>query len=324
MNTAIDTTPPRLQRLPLGKRLRSRAARRTAWFYVFLSPWLLGFLFLWIIPLCVGFLTSLTKYDGLNVNNIEFVGLENYKRAFTADPDALYSFKQTLKWAAWNIPAWMTLSFILALILNRAMWGRGFFRTTYYMPSIVPIVALVWVWRIILDRNVGLLNAIISVFRPGTAISWLTTYALQGVTVMAVWKGLGWGMVIFLAGLQGIPNELIEAARIDGAGTRQIFRHVTIPLMTPVIFFVLITGMISSFQEFIVPQLLASLGGSSAAGFSTIPPRPVYLSMVHVNRQIFSFQRFGYGIALLWLLFIAVAVITLVVFKSSRYWVHSE
>jgi ABC-type sugar transport system permease subunit len=270
----------------------------------------------------LGFLTSLTNYDGLNLATVKFLGLSNYERAFTGDPDAIYSFVQTLKWTALNLPIWMLLSFILALILNQSIKGRGFFRTAFYMPSIIPIVALVWTWRIILDRNAGLLNAFIDVFRPGTAISWLTTYALLGVTVMAVWTGLGFGMIIFLAGLQGIPDELIDAARIDGANNLQIFRFITVPLMTPIIFFMLINGLIGSFQQFVVPQLLAAAGG--AAGFQAVPPRPIYLAMVHINRQIFSFQRFGYGIALLWLLIIVVAVITLLVFKTSRYWVHNE
>jgi multiple sugar transport system permease protein len=305
------------------RRVMSRKARRTVWFYAFITPWLLGFVFLWIIPLALGFLTSLTNYDGLNLPDLKFVGLSNYARTFT-DEDALWSFGQTLKWTVLNLPTWMVLSFILALILNQGVKGLGFFRTAYYLPSVVPTVALVWIWKIILDRNAGLLNAVISVFSPGTAIAWLTSYALQGLTVIAVWSGLGWGMVVFLAGLQGIPDELLEAARIDGASILQIFRYVTIPLMTPVIFFVLVNGLIGSFQQFVVPQLLASIGGGAAAGFTQVPPRPVYLSMNHVNRQIFNFQRFGYGTAMLWLLFIVVAALTVVVFKTSRFWVYTD
>jgi multiple sugar transport system permease protein len=298
----------------------SRKFRRTAWFYFFISPWLLGFVFLWIFPLVVGFLTSLTDYDGLNLANLNFVGLRNYARVFTGeDRDALFAFGQTLKWMALNLPAWMILSFILALILNQDVRGRGFFRTAYYIPSVIPVVALIWVWRIILDRNVGLLNALLNVFRPGTAVNWLTTYALPGLTIIAIWTGLGWGMVVFLAGLQGIPDELIEAARIDGASSLQIFRHITIPLMTPVIFFVLVNGLVSGFQQYVIPQLL-NAGGNIAAA----PPRQVYLILSHVNRQVFAFQRFGYGTALLWLLFFVIVAITFVLFRSSNYWVYSE
>lgn len=323
MSTATSTAQSRAQQVGTRHRVISRKWRRTAWFYAFITPWLLGFILLWVIPLGLGFLTSLTNYDGLNLADIKFVGLRNYTRAFTLDEDAIFSFKQTLKWTVYNLPTWTTLSFALALILNQDVRGRGFFRTAYYLPSVVPVVALIWIWRIILDRNVGLINAVISIFRPGTAIPWLTTYALQGVTVMAVWKGLGWGMIVFLAGLQGIPTELLEAARIDGANKLQVFRYVTIPLMTPVIFFVVVNGLIGSFQQFVVPQLLAAVGGASG-GFATVPPRPVYLSMVHINRQIFSFQRFGYGTALLWLLFVIVAALTIVVFRTSHLWVYTD
>lgn len=308
-----------VQRFPRRHGL-SRKARRTCWFYFFIAPWLGGFILLWIFPLVVGLLTSLTDYDGLNLNNIKFVGLRNYARVFTgADPDAVFAFGQTLKWMMLNLPAWMILSFILALILNQDIRGRGFFRTAYYIPSVIPVVALIWVWRIILDRNVGLLNAIINVFWPGTAINWLTTYALLGLTIISIWTGLGWGMVVFLAGLQGIPDELIEAARIDGANSLQVFRHVTMPLMTPVIFFVLVNGLVSGFQQYVIPQLL-NAGGNIAAA----PPRQVYLMLSHVNRQVFAFQRFGYGTALLWLLFFVIVAITIVVFRTSKYWVYSE
>jgi multiple sugar transport system permease protein len=275
--------------------------------------------FLTLVPVAVGLATSFTNYDGLNLSSVKFVGLRNYTRAFTLDHDALFAFGQTLKWAVLNLPSWMSLSFILALILNQDVRGRGFFRTAFYLPSVMPSVALVWVWRIILDRNVGLLNAAISLFRPNTAIPWLTTFALPGLTMIAVWTGLGWGMVVFLAALQGIPEELVEAARIDGASNIQVFRHVTIPLMTPVIFFVLVNGLVSSFQQYTLPQLL-----TAGAQISGVPPRSVYLALTHVNLQIFSYQRFGYGTALLWLLFIAIVLITIVVFRTQRFWVYTE
>lgn len=302
------------------RRKISRKARRTMWFYFFVGPWVLGFVFLWIFPLAVGFLTSLTDYDGLNLANVHFVGLDNYVRVFSgADADAIFAFGQTLKWTALNLPTWIFLSFILALILNQDVRLRGFFRTAYYIPSVIPVVALIWIWRIILDRNVGLLNALINLFRPGVAISWMSTYALLGLTIIAIWTGLGWGMVVFLAGLQGIPDELVEAARIDGANNLQIFYHITIPLLTPVIFFVLVNGLVGSFQQYVIPQLL-NAGGNIAVA----PPRQVYLILGHVNRQVFAFQRFGYATALLWLLFIVIVAITIVLFKTSSYWVYSE
>lgn len=301
------------------KRLSSRAWRKAIGFYAFIAPWLIGFVLLGIVPLVLGFLTSLTNYDGLNLADIKFLGLRNYARAF-ADLDARYSLGRTLIWSALNTPVWIVLSFILALILHQNIGRLGFFRTLYYLPTIVPVVATVWIWKIFLDRNYGLLNGLISVFRPGTALPWLTRYGIVGLTAVSVWSGLGWGMVVFLAGLQDIPDELIEAARIDGANPRQVFRYITIPLMTPVIFFVLVNGLISAFQQFVLPLLLTRMGPTHDAGVSI--PRSVYLYMIHTYRQMFAFQRFGYGMAMLWLLITVIVVLTIVLFRTSRYWVY--
>ena len=306
------------RRLGIQRHMSRRVWRRTVAFYLFIAPWLLGFVLLGIIPLILGLLTSLTNYDGLNLATIKFLGVRNYTRAF-ADPDVRFSFGRTLWWGALNTPAWLILSFILALILNQAVKGRGLFRTLYYLPSIIPAVATVWVWKIFLDQNYGLLNAIISLFRPGTAVPWLSEYALAGLTAIAVWGGLGGGMVIFLAGLQGIPDEVVEAARIDGANALQVFRYVTLPLMTPVIFFQLVLALIGSFQQLTLPLLLGKGSGQLA-----FPPRGIYLYMLNTYYQIFVYQRFGYGTALLWLLFIVVMLLTLLVFRTARYWVYSE
>ncbi len=314
----MSTAQAGARRMGIQQRMTSRAWRRTIAFYVFIAPWLIGFILLGVIPLILGFLTSLTNYDGLNLATIKFIGALNYTRALV-DPDVSFSFGRTLLWGALNTPAWLILSFVLALILNQAVSGRGLFRTLYYIPSIIPAVATVWVWKIFLDQNYGLLNALISVFRPGTAIPWLSGYALAGLTAIAVWGGLGGGMVIFLAGLQGIPDEVIEAARMDGASTMQVLRHVTIPLMTPVIFFQLVLALIGSFQQLTLPLLLGK-----GAGQLTFPPRAIYLYMLNTYYQIFVYQRFGYGIALLWLLFVVVMLLTWLVFRSARYWVYSE
>ena len=300
-------------------RRSARDRTRTRAFFLFIAPWLIGFIALSVIPLVLGFGVSLTNYDGLNLSTVRFVGPDNYTRAFR-DPDVLFSLGRTLLWSVLNTPSWLLVSFLMALILNQKVKGQGFFRTLFYLPTVIPVVASVWIWKIVLDQNFGLLNAAISLFQPGTATGWLTSYALQGLTVIAVWGGLGGGMVIFLAGLQNIPSELIDAARIDGAGALSIFRHVTLPLMSPVIFFQLVMALISSFQQLVLPMLLAP----GAAGGLFAPPRGTYLYMIHVYRQMFTNLRYGYGTALLWLLFIVVVVLTLVVFRTARYWVHYE
>ena len=293
-----------------------RAKRRSRTFYAFITPWLLGLVFLTLIPFIFGFVISLTNYDGVNLPTVKFMGLQNYTRAFS-DAYVGLSIGRTLVWGALNLPLWMGLSFILALILNQDVKGRGFFRTLYYLPSVVPAVAAVTVWKILLDSNNGLLNGVISLFQPGTAIGWMTTYAMQGMTAIAVWTGLGGGMIIFLAGLQNIPDELVEAAKIDGANGWQVFRHITLPLMTPIIFFQLIMGLIGSFQQLVYPLLLST----TPAGFT--PPRSIYLYMIYTYKQIFADQRYGYGSALLWLLTISVTALTLIVFWSQKFWVYS-
>lgn len=301
------------------RRGMTRQQRRTLAFYAFILPWLLGFFFLGIIPLVVGFLTSLTNYDGINIATIKFMGLANYLRAFK-DPDVIFSLGRTLIWMLLNLPIWLVMSFTLALILNQDVKGRGIFRTLYYLPSVVPMVAAITAWKVFLDKNNGLLNGAISLFRPGTAIGWLSSYAMQGMTLIAVWTGLGYGMIIFLAGLQGIPDELVEAAKIDGANTFQVFRHITMPLMTPVLFFQLVMGLISSFQQLNLPLILTNVGLSQGG----VPPRAIYLYMIHDYQQIFISSRYGYGTALLWILFIGVILLTALVFWSGNFWVYSD
>ncbi len=312
-------TTKQLEQSESGKRTLTRNQRRTITFYLFVSPWLIGFVLLGVFPLLVGLLTSLTNYDGLNVATVKFVGLGNYARAFE-DPDVSFSLGRTILWGLANLPLWLVLSFLLALILNQDVKGRGLFRTIFYLPSLIPITAAVTAWRIILEKNFGMLNASISQFTPEpVAIGWLSDYSLPGMTSIAIWGGLGAGMVIFLAGLQGIPEELKEAAQIDGANTWQVFRHVTLPLMTPVIFFQLVLGLIGSFQQLNLPLLVTKVGIAA----SSVPPRPIYLYMIHTYQQIFTNGRYGYGTALLWMLFIGILILTWLVFWSEKYWVYS-
>ena len=301
----------------------SRANRRAIAFYAFISPWLIGFVLLTAVPMIAGFLISLTNYDGLNINDLKFMGLENYAR-IAEDRNALYALERTALWGLLNVPIWLIGSFTLALILDRSIRAVGLFRTIFYLPSIIPIVSVVWVWRAVLNQNGGLLNGVISLFRPGTAIIWTSgDLAIMSATIMSVWAGLGGGMIIFLAGLQNIPTELKEAAYIDGAGEWRVIRSVIIPLMTPVIFFQFILSIIGSVQQFVLPMILAGIQGFSGQ-LGAVPPRSIYLYMVHVNLQIFTRQRFGYGMALLWVLFTIIVVFTIVVFWTSRFWVFYE
>jgi len=297
-----------------------RSQRRTLFFFLFILPWLLGFVFFGITPLVIGFLSSLTNYDGLNLPNLRFVGLDNYARAFE-DPDVSFSAVRTLIWCVVSVPIYLVVSFLLALILNQNIPGRGIFRTLFYLPSVVPLVAAVMAWRSILDKNAGMLNAVLDIFKPGIAIGWLSDYALEGMAIIATWMGLGFGMIIFLAALQNIPEEQIEAARIDGANNFQIVRHIILPLMSPVIFLQLVMGLINNFQTVQLPLILTQPATYTQG---LVPPRDIYLYMIHTYIQIFSNCRYGYGNALLWMLFVVVLILTAVVFWTQKYWVYSE
>ena len=202
-----------------------------------------------VLPLSGGFALSFTNYDGLNLGSLKFLGSKNYTRIFQ-DADAMYSFRRVLLWTALNVPLWLCSSFVLAYILNQSVNGRGAFRTLYYLPSVIPLVAVAWIGRIMLHQNFGAVNQSLRIFFPDLTINWLTEYAMISLTTIAVWTGLGSGIVIFLAGLQGIPTSLEEAAVIDGASKLQSFRHVTIPLMTPLIFYQLVLSLVTAMQYF--------------------------------------------------------------------------
>jgi multiple sugar transport system permease protein len=309
---------------PLRKRrkgLQGRARREAFWFYGFITPWLLGFALLTAIPLIAGLLISFSNYTGLNLNTVRFVGLSNYMRAFS-DPNARFALQRTAAFAAISVPLNLAVSFGIALLLTQRVRAVGAFRTLFYIPSIIPIVAAVWVWKLMMNTNFGLVNGALSLVFPNTAIRWLTDYPTLVLMMLVLWMHTGGMMIVFLAGLQNVPRELEEAALIDGANRRQALQHVTIPLVTPVIFFQLVLSMIGALQVLVEPVLLG--GRPAGEGLSAVPPRANYLYMVHTYSQIFTEQRFGYGTALLWLLFMMILGLTLVVFRTSRYWVYYE
>ena len=297
---------------------RRRGLRRAVTFYLLISPWLIGFVLLAAIPLVMAFLMSLSNYDGLNLEYVQFVGLENYVRAFT-DPDAQHALGRTLLLMAVVVPLSLTLQLALALMVNQPIRFTSLFRTIFYLPYVIPVVAAAWVWKIFVDPTGGLLNALLGVAGAELNVRWLVEYPTIVLALLTIWGAAGGGMVVFLAGLQGIPAEYREAAMIDGANRLQVTRHITLPLLSPVIFFNLVTGIIATLQILVQPMLLAP--GILGLSPGTVPPRDNYLYAVHAYLEIFVKQLFGYGSALLWLLFAVVLGLTLVLFKTSRRWV---
>ncbi len=303
------------------KRRWTRYSNRT--FYLFLSPWLLGFLFLTLFPLAYAFVLSFTSFDGISPR-YRWIGLSNYVELLH-DPDTWHSLERTLLYTVIVVPALVLGGLGLALLLNRSLRGIGVFRTIFYLPSVIPVVASVIAWKIMFDRDSGAINAVIERL-GGPAITWLVDpSAFYALIIMVVW-GLGGGMIISLAGLQGIPRELKEAASMDGAGAWKSFRSVTLPLLSPILFFQVVTDIIYAFQTLIQPLLLTVSNSDATSGTIaavSVPPGN-FLFAVNIYGQYFFNQRFGYGSALLWVFFLVILVITLLIFRSGSFWIYYE
>ncbi len=308
-----------------GGPMTGRARREARDFYLMIAPWLLGFIFLSVVPLLLGLAASFTNYNGLNLNNLKFVGLNNYKRAFVnhqgeANMDFWIALANTFRYTLISVPVGQVFAMIVAAFMNQRLKGRAIYRLLLYVPAILPLAGAMRAWGLMFNKNSGLVNALLSLIWPGTAVNWINDYYYL-VLYLYVWWHVGSGMVIYLAGLQGIPEELKEAALIDGANKVQVFFRVILPLLTPIIFFQTILGIIGSLQVLDVPILLYGRAGLSG---NIQMPRDMYMYMIYVYSQVFDFQRYGYGVALSWIFFIIVLILTLLLLISSKYWVYYE
>jgi multiple sugar transport system permease protein len=300
----------------MARRSWSRYPRR--YFYLFVGPWVLGFILLTAVPLVYAFAVSLTNFDGSSPH-WRWVGFRNYVELF-GDQDARAALVRTVGYTAIAVPLSVAGSLGLAVLLNRRLKAVGLWRTVFFMPSVVPVVATAIMWKLILNRDAGILNAVLGVARI-RPISWLVDpMAFYALIILTLW-GLGGGMVIMLAALQGVPTELEEAARVDGAGRWTVFRHVTLPMISPVVYFQVVTGVIATFQIVVQPLLLAET--STISGVGKVP-ESTHLYMVQVYQEFFLDNRFGYGSAMLWVFFLVILAFTLLVQRSSRLWVHYE
>jgi len=279
--------------------------------YLFVAPLLLGLLAFTLGPILQSLYISFTRYDIFTPST--FVGLRNYK-ALLADRLFWQSLKITTIYAVVSVPLQLSLGLAVALLMNAKVRGITLFRTIYYLPAVVSGVAvsLLWVW--IFNPSYGLANvALKAVGLPPQR--WLAdpATALPSLIFMSLW-GIGGGMVIYLAGLQGVPEHLYESASLDGANALQQFRHVTLPMLTPVIFYNLVMGLIGSFQTFTQAFVMTSGGPANATLFYVL----------YLFRQAFSYFHMGYASAMAWVLFSIILVLTLLVFKSSALWVYTE
>jgi multiple sugar transport system permease protein len=287
-------------------------------FYAFVGPWIAGFALLTAAPMIYGFLVSLTNFDGSSPN-YRWIGFRNYVELFS-DADAWSALLRTLAFAAIVVPLSIAGSLGLATIINRRLRALGLWRTVFFLPSVVPVVAMAIMWKLVFNRDSGILNAILGTvgIEP---IAWLVNpMAFYALVILMLW-GVGGGMIIMLAALQGVPVELEEAATIDGASRWSVFRHITIPMISPVLYFQVITGVIAALQILVQPLLLTPASG--IAGVANVPESNK-LYMVQVYEEFFLSNRFGYGSAMLWVFFLIILGLTVILVRSSRSWVHYE
>lgn len=287
-------------------------------FYAFVGPWVIGFVLLTALPMVFGLLVSLTNFDGSSPR-FKWIGLNNYIELFS-DGEAWAALLRTLLFTAIVVPLTIGGSLGLAMIINRRLRALGLWRTLFFLPSVVPVVAMAIMWKLVFNKDSGILNALLGVvgIQP---IAWLLDpAAFSALIVLMLWS-LGGGMIIMLAALQGVPAELEEAAIIDGAGRWSVFRHVTVPMISPILFFQVITGVIGALQILIQPLLLTPSSG--IAKVNNVPDSNT-LYMVQVYDEFFLSNRFGYGSAMLWVFFLVILGLTLLFMRSSQSWVYYE
>jgi multiple sugar transport system permease protein len=283
-------------------------------FYLFISPWLIAFIVFAAAPMIASLLLSFSDWDSLEAPN--FIGVANYVKLLTDDPLFWQSLQNTLYYAVVTVPLTLLVALYLASLLCKPIRGARFFRTAVYLPSVVPLVAAAMIFRWLLAPDTGPVNellGLVGIRGPAWLID--ADWVKPSIVMLAVWQ-VGVSVIFLTAAIQGVPPELQEAARIDGANSRQIFRRITLPLITPVLLFVMVTGLIGAFRVFSQAYVLSQ---------GTYGPDNASLMMVpYIYTSAFRNYELGYASALAWLLFLIIIALNGVIIKSSRRWVFYE
>jgi multiple sugar transport system permease protein len=303
----VITTPAKT----VSRRRGMSAARRrdNLYGYLFLTPWLLGFFGLFIGPGLYSLYLSFTKYDVLSTP--VFIGVKNYADMFTKDDLFWPSLGRTAYYAIVSVPLSVIGSMFLAMLLNTRLRGITAYRTLFFMPSLVPLVASIVLFKVLLNNDFGVVNSVLRSLGVENPPGWFAdqAWAIPSLVLIRLWGSLGGTqMIIFLAGLQGIPTELYDAAAIDGANSWQSTRHVTIPLLTPTIFFNTVLGIIGAMQTF-AAAFIATEGGP---GFAT------WFFALHIWKQAFDYFNMGYAAALAWFFALVIVGLTLIQMRLSK------
>lgn len=311
---AIEQPPPGENLAARSRRFSPSTLRNLMYGLIFVSPWLVGLVVFVLYPIIASAYYSFTVYSVVKAP--EWVGLDNYKFLFTEDKLFPIALKNTLYFVFIFVPLSTLMSLSLALILNMKVKGMAFYRTVFYLPSIVPAIAMSMLWLWILNPQYGLANEMLRKVGLPT-LGWMSspTWSKPSLIIMSLWAA-GSGIVIFLAGLQDIPQHLYEAAELDGAGSFQKILRVTIPLLTPSIFFNFVIDMIGAFQYFTSAYVMTS--GQGGPLDSTL----FYVLLLY--RNAFSYFKMGLASAMAWILFLIVFTLTVILFKTSDRWVYYE
>ena len=296
------------------KKKKATARQKKDWVagYVFIAPVTLGLLVFYIWPFIQNFWFSFNDVNKFNVTH--FIGLDNYKQLI-GDAEVWTTFGNTLKYVVFTVPIGLFLSICIAALLNAKIRGTSIYRTLYFLPSVTMAAAVAMVWKWVFNEKMGILNSVIAGL-GGERVGWLTNpkTALFIVMLVGLWMSVGYNMIILLAGMQGIPKTYYEAASIDGAGGLAQFFKITIPLLTPSIFFVMITSIISGFQVFDVVYMM--IGKLSPAYDST------QTVVMLFYRQAFDYGYKGYAAAISILIFIAIMIVTIFQLIGQKKWVN--
>jgi len=314
LSTIVDTAERALKApSPQGRLARSWRANGPG--YMFLLPWLIGFFGLTLGPTLASLYLSFTNYDLLTAPR--WSGLENYDYAFNHDRRLRNAVTVTFTYVLWSVPLKLIVALLLAMVLDRSVRGVGFYRATFYLPSLLGAsVAIAVLWRQIFGAE-GLVNQLLMLLFGFDGPAWVAhpDYALSTLIVLAIWQ-LGSPMIIFLAGLRQVPQDLYEAASMDGASGWRQFRKITLPLLAPVIFFNLVLQTIEAFKAFTQAYIVS--GGQGGPIDSTL------FYSLYLYIEAFANFRMGYASALAWLLLIIIAIFTAIAFGTSKYWVYYE
>jgi multiple sugar transport system permease protein len=314
MATATQSLAPAVE--PAARRKLSPLMRREInWGLLFLSPWLIGFVIFTVLPMVASLVISFTDYNPINPEQTKFIWFDNYAQLFT-DPFFRDSAGVTIRFALISVPFAIIIPLGLALLVNSEhLFGKNIFRTLFYMPSMIPIVVNVMVWGGILNSESGWLNMAIKALFGIEGPSWYQdkAWVLPALTIMGVW-GVGGTMLTMLAGLQSVPTELYEAAKVDGATGLARFRVVTLPMISPVLFYNVMLAIIGSFQYFVQAYIISNGRGD--------PDGATLFYNLYLYRRAFGFLDMGYGATLAWVMFVVVLILTIILFRTQNRWVY--